>query len=492
MVNVFLIISVIIVEEYMHAYTKITISHATKTQALYFLVCTLISGWIIYHSPTKISIICPIYTFIAMVTLSNAAIDAEEFKVHEYLASTISFQFLVIILLPNHFISSCLAFTAGVLYMVGAVHYSFDEVPSSFNVSMLATLLFYYVARYVVNLRFNELFETIIRIEQLIKQSKRVMQIFPQGIIIESKGDLKSKKVMYSNDSFNNQIKNIRNKIEQLKNIEVSIKNIKENSMQDQEFKTDLHSYFRIQQNALIREGKTQIEQTGVTVSCCSNMDIAEELSTDQQVSQKIFNIKSIEIVWEDKPCLMHVFSDTTDLLKLEEANTNIRCQRIMFTSVSHELRTPLNGVINFYALIEQRFEAMLKGNDKNEHLKLTEVNESFKFIKKYIKLGLCSSKQLLYRIEDILDLSKFESGIFTFNTTEFEVCDLFKEVLNIFECQCDLKQIKLTTSIDPRLDSMHLLSDSGRIRQVLLNLASNSFKFTSPKGSISISAEYS
>jgi len=43
----------------------------------------------------------------------------------------------------------------------------------------------------------------------------------------------------------------------------------------------------------------------------------------------------------------MHVFIDTSAFIKLEEANNNIKCQKIMFASVSHEFRTPLNSIIN-------------------------------------------------------------------------------------------------------------------------------------------------
>ena len=43
----------------------------------------------------------------------------------------------------------------------------------------------------------------------------------------------------------------------------------------------------------------------------------------------------------------MHVLIDTTNIIKLEEANNSIKCQKIMFTSTSHEFRTPLNAIVN-------------------------------------------------------------------------------------------------------------------------------------------------
>jgi len=84
----------------------------------------------------------------------------------------------------------------------------------------------------------------------------------------------------------------------------------------------------------------------------------------------------------------MHVFIDTTSMSKLEEANNNIRCQKIMFTSVSHEFRTPLNGIINFYSLIEHRFKVL-------EQQMLQDIPDCKQIlsrhsqpIKKFLKLG--------------------------------------------------------------------------------------------------------
>jgi signal transduction histidine kinase len=74
---------------------------------------------------------------------------------------------------------------------------------------------------------------------------------------------------------------------------------------------------------------------------------------SDDSFVERIFNIKSIHVLWEGQPSFMHVFIDTTDILKLEEATNNIKCQKIMFASVSHEFRTPLNAISNSYSFIQ-------------------------------------------------------------------------------------------------------------------------------------------
>ena len=102
--------------------------------------------------------------------------------------------------------------------------------------------------------------------------------------------------------------------------------------------------------------------------------------------------------------------------------------------------------------------------------------------------MGLNSSVMLLSLIEDILDLSKIEGGIFTVTKTAFRVDSLIDEVKEIFEYQCKQKSIELNVSYSEDLIGLEVYSDEGRIKQVLLNLMANSFKFTF-EGSITLNS---
>jgi two-component system sensor histidine kinase/response regulator len=106
--------------------------------------------------------------------------------------------------------------------------------------------------------------------------------------------------------------------------------------------------------------------------------------------------------------------------------------------------------------------------------------------IKKFVKIGSTSSILLMALIEDILDLSKLEAGTFSINKSSFNLVELMNEVYDIFDIQCKQKNLKLLLDIDERLVDMETCSDRGRIKQILLNLMSNSFKFTF-SGSISL-----
>jgi signal transduction histidine kinase len=185
----------------------------------------------------------------------------------------------------------------------------------------------------------------------------------------------------------------------------------------------------------------------------------------------------------------MHVFIDNTDIVKLEEANNNIRCQKIMFASVSHEFRTPLNAIMNSYKFIDQTFDTITNLIRKN-NLEVDSNEAAFdKYsfnLKKFIKMGFNSSVILLALIEDILDLSKFEAGTFAMCMSEFKIRELIDEVHEIFYSQCQQKKLQLLVDFDPQLTGVVMKSDKNRLKQILLNLMSNSFKFTF-KGSITI-----
>ena len=116
-------------------------------------------------------------------------------------------------------------------------------------------------------------------------------------------------------------------------------------------------------------------------------------------------------------------------------------------------------------------------------------IGTSIKSLQRFIKMGSNSSLLLYSLIEDILNLSKLEAGTFFTTISSFSVVDVIDEVTEIFEPQWAQKRLQLNVDIDADLQEIKIDSDRGRIKQVILNLMSNAFKFTF-RGSISISAK--
>lgn len=127
--------------------------------------------------------------------------------------------------------------------------------------------------------------------------------------------------------------------------------------------------------------------------------------------------------------------------------------------NMSHEIRTPLNGVIGFSDL-----------------LKRTSLDETQR---NYLKSITQSGNLLLELINDILDFSKIEAGKLELSPIKLNLKEISEESLSIFKPKAEEKNIKLILSLDLNLPEVVLI-DITRLKQIIINLLSNSIKFTS------------
>lgn len=131
--------------------------------------------------------------------------------------------------------------------------------------------------------------------------------------------------------------------------------------------------------------------------------------------------------------------------------------------NMSHELRTPLNGVLGMLQLLES---GHVTGNER-----------------KYIEIATKCGWNLLELIDDLLDLTRIETGHLTLNPTDVDLSSLTQSILELFTLKVQQQGISLTTTLAKDLPpSIHI--DKKCLRQILLNLLGNAIKFT-PAGTV-------
>jgi len=157
-----------------------------------------------------------------------------------------------------------------------------------------------------------------------------------------------------------------------------------------------------------------------------------------------------------------------TDLIAAKEkAEENDRLKSAFLANMSHEIRTPLNCILGFTDLL---CEPELEAADREE----------------YSKLVTTSGNNLLAVINDILDISRIESGQMQVRKSKFKVQNIFNELIREFENKITMQGISLRIAPIVFQKDLTIESDEAKIKQVLINFITNALKFTE-KGFIEI-----
>ena len=170
--------------------------------------------------------------------------------------------------------------------------------------------------------------------------------------------------------------------------------------------------------------------------------------------------------------------SEMRDAIEKREALSNAlktaeeasKAKTAFLSSMSHEIRTPMNAIIGL------------------DSLALHEPGISDTTRSYLEKIGT-SAQHLLSLINDILDMSRIESGRMTLRNEEFAFPKLIEQINTIFSGQCREKKLKYNCHINGELDEYYI-GDSVKLRQVLINILGNAVKFTPEGGKVDLIVE--
>ena len=164
--------------------------------------------------------------------------------------------------------------------------------------------------------------------------------------------------------------------------------------------------------------------------------------------------------------------SDTQELnaklqVAVEKAESANRAKSTFLSNMSHDIRTPMNAIIGFTTLA------------------LSNIDDTDR-VKDYLGKTLASSNHLLSLINDVLDMSRIESGKIHLEEVEVNLSDVLHDLKTIVSGQIHAKQLELyMDSMDVTDEDVYC--DKTRLNQILLNLLSNAIKFTPAGGTVSV-----
>jgi len=182
--------------------------------------------------------------------------------------------------------------------------------------------------------------------------------------------------------------------------------------------------------------------------------------------------VGSIETLWdtterrEAREALQRAHDELEQkTAELEQANIQLKrfdeLKSKFLANMSHEIRTPLNSILGYTDLLLDRVDGYITDEQEKS---LTKIHRN--------------AKHLLTLINDVLDISRIESGRMELDVKPVNVKDLIDETISALDPLLDKKGLVLETAFDEELPLAH--ADPDRVRQVVTNLVDNAIKFTS------------
>ena len=194
------------------------------------------------------------------------------------------------------------------------------------------------------------------------------------------------------------------------------------------------------------------------------------QLLLDRETAEAEIRGKQEEL--EQRIKLQEQLEEQSKLLEatLSEAEQANKAKTAFLSNMSHEIRTPLNAIIGL------------------DNIALNDPETPEK-TKEYLRKIGSSADHLLYLINDILDMSRIESGRMILNNEEFSFPDLLQAINTMFSGQAVDKGLDYHCHINGEVDDYYI-GDNMKLRQVLINILGNAVKFTPAGGSVSLQVE--
>ncbi|MDE7401178.1 MAG: HAMP domain-containing histidine kinase, partial [Clostridia bacterium] len=238
-----------------------------------------------------------------------------------------------------------------------------------------------------------------------------------------------------------------------------------------------------IRRNISILGGAKYTDDKVVDMSVLSKIPVGGSISLvagrehRRSKERRFFKENVYRVAADNSEKFVVVFSDCTKELQarqsLEEALSIAKAanksKSTFLASMSHDIRTPMNTIVGLCTLLQRDMADKVKLVDHVKHIELT-------------------SRHMLTLINDILDMSKIESGETTLNIAEIKISDLVKEIDEVIAPQAKAKGLSYTAKVNAKADEF--LGDKLRIKRVMTNILNNAVKYTPDGGKVEFTVQ--
>jgi len=243
--------------------------------------------------------------------------------------------------------------------------------------------------------------------------------------------------------------------------------------------------------------GKAEFEMIGKNIEILGeklNKLVEKSLSTEEVVSTEINLVNQKVGKAVAKSIKKEYFSEESEakgilgsVILIRDITQEKEVDRLkteFITVVSHELRTPLTSILGFVEMINKKFvENVLPHLDMND----SKLSKAVSKINKNFKIILSEGERITSLINDVLDISKLESGKAIWNFGEISLKEVITDACKALSSLFEQKKLPCYIEVQPDLPAVY--ADKERLIQVVINLLSNALKFTE-KGYIKCRAE--
>lgn len=302
----------------------------------YLSLCYLMVHFFVSFTPFLI----PLSVLFLLFITVNIGTGSEKYQVTEYMLPATWLVNILIVVVPSQWSINSLAFIGGMCYYIHQVNSHYGVVPVPLLWAIWLSTMYFTFTSYILFRKLRTLYKLLRENQKLNAEMKRLLQIFPESVIIRTKdfGEIDGNQY-FANQEFKTRICDINKHVNQLNRIVLSFNDDKHDDSELVKSRTTLETFLKHQEEQLV--GMSILEKNNVTIKCKQKFpsyNSSLDADTNEDDSSRMFKIKTLKVNWEGNAnSYLHVFIDITDIQKLEEANNSIKCQKIMFASVSHE-----------------------------------------------------------------------------------------------------------------------------------------------------------